>query len=395
MSSGGGFTVCRELVRGLAEERPGWRFTVAMTDGSSYHEPMRRERFASNVSLLWAPANTCALGRRIWYENTTLVNWAKAHGVGAVLQLNGQKIPRLRLPTISHAQDPVPFLPHMWSTGRRAAFGAWLRRRAVRQALMHADVMGFTSGYLRDLICGWDKVTPRRAEVFYNAVPQDWFSREDSQMPALSARPMCVLTVSDVTRHKRQDLVARAVCALRKERGFEKLEYRIVGRVFDEGYAEGIRELSRRTGAEVGATKPVVELVGRLSGDELAAEFKNARCFAFMSVCESFGIPPLEAMSFGTPVISSDCCAMPEVLGKAAAFVRADDEEGLKETLKRVLTKDGLAADMRARGFERFRTFTWGETVRKMAGCFGEMVGEFGARSAELTMRERRTGQVD
>jgi len=383
VSSGGGFTVCRELVRGLAAARPAWKFTVVMTEGSAFHEPMKRESFGPNAEFLWAPAKTAKVASRLLYENFALVKWARDNRVSAVLQLNGQKIARMHLPTISHAQDPVPYLPRMWKgpnwggvRGIKAKLGAMLRRRAIRGALKHADCMGFTSEYLRDLICDWERITPKRSEVFYNAVPEDWCSRQDAQMPALSSRAMQVLTVSDVTPHKRQHLIAEAVCQLRREKGFENVTYRVVGRIFDVPYAERINQLGRAipVGGGAGSTgqyeKPVVEMVGRLSGDDLASAFMGARCFAFMSVCESFGIPPLEAMSFGTPVVSSECCAMPEVLGDAAAYVPMDDVEKLKDVLRRVLTDDAMASGMRKKGFERFRQFRWGETVRNMAQVF-------------------------
>ncbi|MBN8599338.1 MAG: glycosyltransferase [Planctomycetes bacterium] len=377
VSSGGGFTVCRELARGLAHARPGWKFTIVMTQGSAFHEPMKRETLGPNAAFLWAPEKTSRISSRLLYENFTLVRWAKANAVSAVLQLNGQKVARLKLPTISHAQDPVPYLPRMWENkGFKAKFGAMLRRRAIRAALKNADCMGFTSAYLRDLILGWERTThPKRTEVFYNAVPEDWCSRDDGQMPPLASRPMQVLTVSDITPHKRQHLIAEAVCHLRREKGFEDLTYRVVGRIFDASYAESINLMGRTIPSADGRVhKPAIELVGRLSGDQLASEFKNARCFAFMSVCESFGIPPLEAMSFGTPVVSSDCCAMPEVLGDAAAYVPMDNAEQLRDVLRKALTDAACAESMRAKGFERFRQFRWKQTVEKMASVFDELL---------------------
>ena len=194
-------------------------------------------------------------------------------------------------------------------------------------------------------------------------------------MTALAARPRRVLTVSDVTPHKRQHLIAEAVCALRREKGFEDIAYRVVGRIFDAPYAESINEMGRALTDEKGKPEsPAIELVGRLSGDDLASEFMNARCFAFMSVCESFGIPPLEAMSFGSPVVSSDCCAMPEVLGPAAAYVPMDDTRKLKDALRRVLADDSAADEMRKKGFERFRKFRWNDAVTKMASVLDGMV---------------------
>lgn len=375
VSSGGGFTVAREVLRGLATLRPTWKFTLAMTGGSAFHEPMRRETFPANVSFLWAPEGTGRLRSRLVYENFTLVDWCREKNVSAVVQLNGQKPPRLNLPMIAHCQDPVPYLPEVWGRGLpgpaplRARLGAAMRRRAIRHSLKHATCVGFTSGYLRDLILGWEKATPKRAEVFYNAVPDEWASRDPAAMPGLSARPLEVLTVSDVTPHKRQHLVARAVCALRREKGLESLTYRIVGRVFDESYAESLRQIGRDAGVP-----DAVKVEGRLPGEAVEAAFQRARCFAFMSVCESFGIPPLEALSFGAPVVSSRCCAMPEVLGDAAAFVEQDDEAGLVATLRQVLTDPAHAEELRRRGFERCLQFRWGETCAKMATSLEEML---------------------
>jgi glycosyltransferase involved in cell wall biosynthesis len=379
VSSGGGYTVCRELVRGLATARPGWRWTIAMTEGNANHEPMRSEKFPANVSFLWAPANAGPLVRRAMYENVTLVHWARAEGVSAVLQLNGMMVPRLKLPTISHAQDPMPYLPRTWEGRSHPRLAAMMRRRAVKYALVHAGCMGFTSVYLRDLICGMEKITPKRVEVFYNAVPDEWCSRDDAAAPPLESRPMEILTVSDVTLHKRQHLVADAVRELRREKGLENLTYRVIGRFREEGYAARVREPAGAASSVSVSTSSngegPIRLMGRQSQDELAAAFKSARCFAFMSICESFGIPPLEAMSFGAPVVSSDCCAMPEVLGDAALFVPIDDVAGLKNALRRVLTDNALAAELRRKGFEQFRKFRWSDTVSTMAARFDELVG--------------------
>lgn len=369
VSSGGGFTVAREVLRGLAALRPTWKFTLAMTGGSAFHEPMLHEAFPDNVSFLWAPKETGRLRSRLVFENFTLVDWCREKGVNAAVQLNGQKPWRLNVPTIAHCQDPVPYLEFMVH-GMKGRLGASLRRRAIRHSLKHATCVGFTSGYLRDLILGWEKMTTARAEVFYNAVPDEWASRDAAAMPSLASRPLEVLTVSDVTPHKRQHLVARAVCALRKEKGLESLTYRVVGRVFDEPYADSLRRIAREAGAP-----NAVKVDGRLAGEAVEAAFQRARCFAFMSVCESFGIPPLEALSFGAPVVSSRCCAMPEVLGDAAAFVEQDDEAGLIAALRRVLTDAAYAEELRRRGFERCLRFRWGETCAKMAGCLEEMVG--------------------
>ncbi|HEX8877311.1 MAG TPA: hypothetical protein VF777_11210, partial [Phycisphaerales bacterium] len=117
VSSGGGFTVAREVLRGLATLRPAWTFTLVMTGGSAFHEPILRETFPENVRFLWAPPGTGRVRSRLVYENFTLLDWCRDRSVSAVVQLNGQKPLRLNLPMIAHCQDPVPYLPHVWGGG--------------------------------------------------------------------------------------------------------------------------------------------------------------------------------------------------------------------------------------------------------------------------------------
>jgi glycosyltransferase involved in cell wall biosynthesis len=84
--------------------------------------------------------------------------------------------------------------------------------------------------------------------------------------------------------------------------------------------------------------------------------YAAARVFAYPSLYEGFGIPPLEAMACGTPVVASTAGALPEVLGDAALLVDAYDEEALTEAIRAAAQDTG---DLRRRGLERAARFTW------------------------------------
>ena len=91
----------------------------------------------------------------------------------------------------------------------------------------------------------------------------------------------------------------------------------------------------------------------------MAALYSAASAFVFPSWVEGFGIPLLEAMTYGAPIIASDRGSIPEVAGAAACFVDAEDDAALAEILWRVLTEPHEAERLRALGRERVAQFTW------------------------------------
>jgi glycosyltransferase involved in cell wall biosynthesis len=107
-----------------------------------------------------------------------------------------------------------------------------------------------------------------------------------------------------------------------------------------------------------------VRLTGFIPEADLASWLSAADCFAFPSRYEGFGLPPLEAMACGTPVVSSTSSSLPEVLGDDALLVDPDDVEGLGDALARVLGNAALAADLRKRGLARAARYSWTETAR-------------------------------
>ena len=366
IGSGGGYTVGRELARHLAQERAAWNVTLALAAGNPLHEQMRGEQWPDNFRLLWAPAGTSSRVARARYESGGLVDWSKRNGVTRVLQLNGMVIPALGVPTLAHNQDPWPYRKEAWTSWKDGII-AYLKRREHARALRTADCAGFTSAYLRDLICGHHGITPRRAEVFYNGLPESWLQRARGALPDWESRPMDLVTVSNVGPYKRQDLVIRALPNLVHRPGLESLTYRIVGDCAPE-YRDELLTLARGLGVE-----GHVVLEGRVSDEKVREFLSRARCFVLMSVCESFGIPAVEAMTFGTPVVTSDCCAMPEVCGSAAQFCPVDDVDALADRIAAVMTTPSLADELRRNGAQQAQRFGWQPTAARMAAALEEM----------------------
>lgn len=106
--------------------------------------------------------------------------------------------------------------------------------------------------------------------------------------------------------------------------------------------------------------------VGFVSDAELRRLYESAACFAFPSLYEGFGIPPLEAMAMGTPVVASNTTALPEVCGDAAVLIDPHDTAAIRDGIERVLTNDVLAEDLVARGRTRAQQFTWETAASQM-----------------------------
>ena len=332
----------------------------------SLHETFKTENLPPNCDFLWAPPAVIGQVARSRYEKTGLTGWAKANGVSAVLQLNGMIVPNMPAPTLSHCQDPWPYRPEAWS-GWKAPLVAFVKRRRNLLAFRNAAIVGFTSHYLKDLMTSRLGMTPKRAEVFYNGLPQEMLDRASRPLPDWSSRPMEILSISNVGVYKRQELVIRALPMLVRKPGLENLLYRIAGHC-EPDYAAHLRGVI----ANLGMEKHVL-LEGRVSDARVQALFTQARAFVLMSVCESFGIPAIEAMSYGAPVVTADCCAMPEICGNAAILSPVDDLEALVNNLARILTSSEQAETLRRQGATQARRFSWDETARQMALSFEQL----------------------
>lgn len=114
---------------------------------------------------------------------------------------------------------------------------------------------------------------------------------------------------------------------------------------------------------------------GAVEDNELPILYNLAEVFVFPSLYEGFGLPILEAMACGTPVITSNRSSLPEVAGDAAILVNPEDEDELAEAIMRLITNDSLRESLRKKGLERAKLFTWEGTARKTLKLFKEVTG--------------------
>lgn len=122
---------------------------------------------------------------------------------------------------------------------------------------------------------------------------------------------------------------------------------------------EGEAPLAQRLGLA-----DAVRFLGYVPPADLPALYSAADLFVFPSLYEGFGLPALEALACGTPVVASNVSALPEVVGDAALQVNPLDVEALTDAMERLLRDEGLRTDLRERGLRRAEEFSWERTAR-------------------------------
>ncbi|MEO7455970.1 MAG: glycosyltransferase family 1 protein [Gemmatimonadaceae bacterium] len=118
--------------------------------------------------------------------------------------------------------------------------------------------------------------------------------------------------------------------------------------------------------------------VGFVSDEELAALYRSASVLVMPSTYEGFGLPVLEAMQLGTPVISTRASSLPEVGGDAALWIDPDDDVALAERIVAVMTEPARAAAMRAASLAQSARFSWDETARRTISTFEDALAVVG-----------------
>ena len=117
-------------------------------------------------------------------------------------------------------------------------------------------------------------------------------------------------------------------------------------------------------------------LTGYVTDEDLPKLYRTATAFVYPSLFEGFGLPPVEAMACGTPVITSNNSSLPEVVGNAAVLIDACDERALADALLQIVDDQPLRARLREQGIEQAKKFTWREAAEKTLQLYQQAHGE-------------------
>ena len=254
-------------------------------------------------------------------------------------------------------------------TGDTLQYPTLLRRAFARGAHAHVDSM-----FVGEELASWSGLAPERIHVVQPGLrPIDQTATVDLSTTsadrlnaATGGRPF-VLALGTVEPRKGYDTLVRAFAELTSE----NYELRLVIAGGDGWGAVNLAELMGRLDPQIASR---IFRLGYVSEDEKAWLLRHARVLAYPSVYEGFGLPPLEAMQHGTPVVSSRAGSLPEVLGDAAVLVPVGDEHALGEEILRVHTNDDLRATLVASGIRQSAVYTWKRAGSEMANLYESIV---------------------
>jgi glycosyltransferase involved in cell wall biosynthesis len=270
------------------------------------------------------------------------------------------------VPSVSTIQDiSYASFPETYTRGKVA-----YNEITARLAAARADRIITVSDNTKREVMRYLKVPEDKIRVVYSAV--DGIFR-----PVASAADLqevkrrfdlpdrIILYIGSLNPRKNLVTLIRAYAAL-KRRG--DLPHKLVLVGPSEWKSDPVFQTVRELGLE-----SEVLLPGSMQGLDLVRLYNVADLFAFPSLHEGFGFPPLEALACGTPVVCSNSASLPEVVGDAALMVEARDVEGLAGAMARVLTDPDLARELRSRGLERAKLFSWEKTARETLQVYEEV----------------------
>lgn len=376
VQGGGGQTYLLNILRALAAAGAPHEFWVVLT-------PLQRGLLA------WLPPGVrpvvCASApRRPWlrilWEQTVLPVLLRRWGVDLLFAAfnTAPLLSPVPVVLVAHSVNPYSELPIRWSRYVRARLAAlrWLGRRSARVARAVVYVSETSARVMAPRM----GVPPSRVRV----VHYGWRAPAESGAaePRLDLPKRYLLTVGDLQQHKNLEVLIEAFERLVTEDGYPG-DLVIVGSRHDmtPEYGGQLEALHARL-----ASRDRIHFVGSVPHPELFAVYRGAELFVFPSLEETFGLPLVEAMGAGVPVVAADWRLAPagdagrtnvgpEICGEAAEFFAPTDPASLLEAMRRVLGDPARRDRLARQGPIRARAFSWDTAATALLGIFEEVAG--------------------
>ncbi len=284
--------------------------------------------------------------------------------------------PHLGMPYVITVHDllDVMYRAHNGS-GLRHSVQRYFIARALAGASRILAVSQFTKKDIHRIF----GVDEQKIEVVYNAIDDRFRTghASDADRDLIAERYQAnypfILYAGRISPHKNIVRIIEAFAALKaeldKEGKYPELKLIIIG-------DEVSRHAYLRRTVIKGGVQNDVRFLGFVPIDVLRIFYDVAKVFVFPSLYEGFGLPPLEAMAHGTPVVTSNVSSLPEVVGNAAVMVNPENVFEIMRALHRVLLDQDLRAKLKERGYEQVQKFSWESSAQRILNIYRQVASE-------------------
>jgi len=248
----------------------------------------------------------------------------------------------------------------------RYAFKYLMYHLVMRYALRASAAVIAVSEYTKQDILKEYSIEPAKIFVTYEGVTHPEVARPKKNiLQNYGIVEPYLLYVGNAYPHKNLEGLLRAFPDVRKIR--KELSLVLVGK--DDYFFQRLKQFVREQSIEK------VVFPGFVPDDDLQCVYAHADAYVFPSLYEGFGLPPLEAMANGTPVVSSKASCLPEVLGSAVVYFDPRDQRDMIEALVRIGRDVSLRKELQKRGYERVQRYNWASMAEKTKSIYTKIHG--------------------
>lgn len=360
----------RELVRVLPSVGPDHRYLLYFSDASLRKRTLDETGLGGHPAVdtavlpwrVFSPAGQMRMGAQFERDRVDLY-----HSTNYMIPIPAFSRKHCKGPVcVVTVHDVIPMvMPYAAPRSLKSRLFPMYRRIMVEIGA-RADAVVTDSAASKADVVHHLRIPPSRREAVHvvHCGVNPAFRKEKREAPSAGdpARERTILYVGRADPYKNLVGLVEAFARLRRDYG-APVALLIVGPP-DPRYPQA-GECAKALGVEA-----AVRWTGYVSEDALVEHYRSADLVVLPSRYEGFGLPVVEAMASGTPVVCSDIPVLREVAGDAAVFVDPEDAGSMAEAMRRVLADPVLADSLRAKGLARARAFTWEETARRTLAVY-------------------------
>lgn len=306
----------------------------------------------------------------VWREQISLPKSAQSEGAN-LLHCPGATGPlRSSAPVVVTIYDTIEFSQPLPSPQRVRRWAMRVYSRYVQRAVARSAAAVITiSNYSRNQVSQCFDIAANQIHAIHLAPPEIFYAMDativEDQVSSHFGVKDYILAIASAVPRKNIPTLLQAYALLEPSL---RQKHHLVLVCTHQAAKNGLLKLASSLDIADNVT-----FLEQVSDNNLALLYNAARLFVFPSLEEGFGLPPLEAMTCGTPVIASNTSSMPEVLGDAALLIPPRNLQELSEAMTSVLTNADLATELRDHGLQRSREFSWENTARETLRVYEEV----------------------